>query len=302
MHVYLIHGPDEVAVQTERLRLIDRLLPAEQRDENLTEFTPPGNRPLLLSRLLPDLLSELGTVSFFPGARRVAVVQNLSDFWSTPKESASAPARKGAAKPLGSSERLIKYFEDDFESTDNAVIFTVNEDPDKRVSVDGRKKIVQWIKAHGKLISFDKQRPAAWILGDAILDRNLNQALALFRLAYRKKSTDQALAVLSSIERQVRFLLQAKVAGSAMGHHPETFIAEELLPSDAKSNLMKAHPFVRKKTMAAARLFKVGELTQAVEDLYTIRRHLFPVAGDVYVPDAGLLMENLIIRLCSGVT
>lgn len=305
MHVYLIHGGNEVQIQSERLRLVDQLLPPEQRDENLTEFSASGNRPLVLSALLPDLLSELGTVSFFPGARRVAIVHNLSDFWTSGRDSAtkSAPAAKGkkAAQPksLDAAERLIRYFDIDFESTENAVIFTVFEDPNKNIEVDSKKKLYQWIKSNGTVRTFEKAKKAAFALGDAILDKNLDEALAQLRLAYRKGQTDQAMAVFSTLQRQVRLLLQAKIATSVSARHGEAFVAEELLPRDTRSNVLKAHPFVKKRMLEASRYFNIAQLTQAMQDLYEINRYMIPLSTDLHVADIGLLMEKMLIRLCS---
>ncbi len=305
MHVYLIHGPNDVEIQTERMRLIDQLLPVDQRDENLTEFASSGNRALTLSNLLPDLLAEMGTVSFFPGARRVAIVHQLSDFWSSAKDSTAKPvakSKKGAGKPLDVTERLIKYLETDFESAENAVIFTVHENPDKRIVVDGRKKIVQWIKEHGKVRSFEAARPSAWVLGDAILDKNLDEALAQFRQSYKKGQNDQAMAIFSTIQRQVRLLLQAKIFAIAGPRKGDAFVADELFPADAKSNLLKMHGFPRKKIVDASRYFNVAQLTEAMFDLYEINRYLIPASGDIYVADVGLLMERLLIKLCSRVS
>ena len=300
MHIYLIHGSDEVQVQNERMRIVDQLLPEDQRDENLTEFSASSHRALTLSALLPDLLAELGTISFFPGARRVAIVHNLSDFWTSAKDAEPKPAAiKGKKKPADASERLIRYFEDDFDSTGNAVIFTVNEDPDKRLAVDTRKKLVAWIKEHGKIRTWESRRPAAWVLGDAILQKNLSEALAQFRLAYRKGQSDQALAVHGTILRQVRFLLQAKIASAVSGRQNESYIMSELFPKDPKGNLMKLHPFPRKNYTEAARYFSITQLTQSLSDLYTIYTYILPQQTDVYVADVGLLMERVLIRLCA---
>ncbi len=302
MHIYLIHGP-EIEVQNERMRVVDALLPEDQRDENLTEFAP-GNRQLTLSALLPDLLAELGTISFFPGARRVAVVQNLCDFWTSGKDAEAKPAAakgKKGQKSADPVERLIRYFEDDFDSTGNAVIFTVAEDPDKRIAVDGKKKLVQWIKEHGKVRSFENRRPWTWTLGDAILKKDLTGALSEFRLGYRKGQSDQALAAHAAILRQVRFLLQAKIVAAMSGRQSEV-AAAEMFPADPKGNLMKMHSYPRGNYLKAAPYFSTTQLTQSLADLYTIYTHILPQQSDVYVADVGLLIERLLIRLCSRST
>ena len=308
MNVFLIHSADDVEVLNERLRILDTLLPQDQRDEDLTEFNPSGNRPLTLSALLPDLLAELGTVSFFPGTPRVAVVNDLSDFWAArqkPRNAAAKSAWEAGKKPAARKavepvERLLRYLEHDFESTGNALIFTVLEDPDKRRTVDKRRKLVEWIKANGQVISFDS-RPAIFAFADAILEGNLPNALGLFRESYRKGRADQAMALFSAILRQVHFLLQAKIASAAQRQElSEAFISADLLPGDSKTaNLMKMHPFPRGKYVGAARRFTVAELTQALQDLYQINRHILPSPDDPYVADVGYLMERLLIRLCS---
>jgi DNA polymerase III delta subunit len=307
MNVYLIHGPDPVQIQSERLRILDHLLPRDQRDENLTEFDPGGARPLTLNSLLPNLLSELGTVSFFPGATRVAVVNDLSDFWSSgsaekasgTKTSAKPESGKSKKKPIEPLARLVKYLESDFESTGNALIFTVFEDPDKRRAVDKRKKIVQWIKANGNLISFDSH-PMVFQLGDAILEQDLTKALGLFRQVYKKGRPDQAMGVHSAILRQVRFLLQAKVELAAERQHSPTVIAGEFLPANPKMNLARIHAFPQRKYRKAASGFSAALLTRSIQDLYEISRHIIPSGGDPYVADTGYLMEQVLIRLCSS--
>ena len=307
MNVYLIHGSDPVEIQGERLRILDQLLPSDQRDENLTEFDPSGNRPLTLSALLPNLISELGTVSFFAGATRVAVVNDLSDFWtgtkpkkaSKSKSASKAKAAKTKKKSVEPLSRLIKYFETDFESTGNALIFTVFEDPDKRRAVDKRKKIVQWIKTNGHLISFESQ-PLVFQLGDAIVEQDLTKSLGLFRQAYRKGRPDQAMSVHGAILRQVRFLLQAKVERAAERQHSPTVIAGEFLPANPKMNIARMHSFPQRKYRQAASRFNAKDLTQAISDLYEANKHIIPTGSDPYVADAGYLMEQVLIRLCSS--
>jgi len=59
------------------------------------------------------------------------------------------------------------------------------------------------------------------------------------------------------------------------------------------------HGWPRKKIQDASRFFSVAQLTQAMQDLYEINTYLIPTSNDLYVADVGLLMENLLIRLCS---
>ncbi|MCX7014063.1 MAG: hypothetical protein NTW86_16170 [Candidatus Sumerlaeota bacterium] len=268
---------------------------------------PPANRALTLRALLPDLLAEMGSVSFFPGMPRVAIVNELSDFWAAEKDEDAKPAaalakgkNAGAAKALSPVDRFIRYFETDFASTGNAIVFTVFEDPDKRRVVDKRRKLVAWIKEHGRLISFEG-RPIAFELGDALMERNLPKALGLFREGYKKGRPEQAMALFYVVLRQVHFLLQAKIASAATRQQlTDDFIAAELLPGDSKStNLFLMHRFPRGKYEKAAGYFSVSELTKALQDLYEINRFLMPRGDDPYVGDAGYLMERLIVRLCA---
>ncbi|OPZ02618.1 MAG: hypothetical protein BWZ10_03349 [candidate division BRC1 bacterium ADurb.BinA364] len=104
-----------------------------------------------------------------------------------------------------------------------------------------------------------------------------------------------------AIVRTVRFLLQAKIAGAARQRGlTDEFLAAELLPDDARSNLMKIHVFPRGKYLKAAPAFSASDLMEALQSLYEINRCLIPSADDLYVADVGFLFEKLLIQLCGG--
>src|SRR3989442_9965749 len=88
-HAYLLHGEEDLLIDQALAALLDRLVPAEERDLNLdvlwaTEIA------------ITDLVTRLDTLPFF-GRRRVVVVKD-ADAWKAPEqERLAAYLEQGAA-------------------------------------------------------------------------------------------------------------------------------------------------------------------------------------------------------------
>src|SRR5436309_11955997 len=75
--VYLLHGEEDLLIDQALSILLDRLMPAEERDLNL-DVLRAGEIAL------SDLVTRLDTLPFF-GRRRVVVVRD-ADAWKAPEQ------------------------------------------------------------------------------------------------------------------------------------------------------------------------------------------------------------------------
>ena len=88
-------------------------------------------------RTLLDIINELGMLSFFQEARRIVVVNNLLDLCAGQGKSGASKVagKKAKAKSTGRltpMQIILRFFERDFESTNNAIIFCLLESFEKR--------------------------------------------------------------------------------------------------------------------------------------------------------------------------
>src|SRR5256712_4617628 len=76
-HVYLLHGEEDLLIDQALAALLDRLVPAEERDLNLDVLRAT-------EIAITDLVTRLDTLPFF-GRRRVVVVKD-ADAWKAPEQ------------------------------------------------------------------------------------------------------------------------------------------------------------------------------------------------------------------------
>ena len=186
--VYLIHGADEVRILDEKRAIIHRVLEAEFQAENLTELDPPANRPLELSACAMEIVSELGTLSFFAEARRVVVVNNLQDLCTAGRKAAAGRAkkpRKKKGKParvkLTPVQGLIKFLDRDLAETNNVLIFCLVEIYEKRRTLSKASPLYRLIKEKGQAIIECKKPEVSFQFTDALFAKDLEGALRAFR-------------------------------------------------------------------------------------------------------------------------
>src|SRR5438128_7716427 len=105
--VYLLQGEEDLLIDQALAVLLDRLMPAEERDLNL-DVLRAGEIAL------PDLVTRLDTLPFF-GRRRVVVVKD-PDAWKAPEQ-----------------ERLAAYLE---QGPPPSALIVVAQGLDRRGQVD----------------------------------------------------------------------------------------------------------------------------------------------------------------------
>src|SRR5256885_16093068 len=90
--VYLLHGEEDLLIDQALAVLLDRLMPAEERDLNL-DVLRAGEIAL------PDLVTRLDTLPFF-GRRRVGVVKD-PEAWKAPEQKRLAAYLEQGPPPPG---------------------------------------------------------------------------------------------------------------------------------------------------------------------------------------------------------
>lgn len=302
--VYLIYGTDSARIRQECTRLVGTLLPAEHRAENLTEIEPPVNRPLALRQILADLTSELATPSFFPGIRRIVIVEQLADLLGGSataeggEEGSSAGRRKSKKQPTGGDpiSAFCRFLEHDLPQTDNILILTVVEEPEKRRRIRTTSSLFKAIQSLGRVLQFNEPQVIFQFL-DAFATRDLAAAL---RFLPELLSDDEGVpSIFRLLTRQVRFLIQAKLLERA-GESKEKAeqFAQNYFPPEKGLNLMLEHPFTIQKARRAARRWTLAELNALLPRLERLTKIVYPSSTDVYVPDAEVELERFVMEAC----
>src|SRR5207245_11067907 len=88
--VYLLHGEEDLLIDQALSILLDRLMPAEERDLNLDVLRAT-------EIAITDLVTRLDTLPFF-GRRRVVVVKD-ADAWKAPEQERLAAYLEQGAPP-----------------------------------------------------------------------------------------------------------------------------------------------------------------------------------------------------------
>jgi len=303
--VYLIHGNDEVRVHNERARLVAQLVPTEYRAENLTEIEPPGNRPLSLRQIGADLMAELATASFFPDTRRVIVVEQLGDLFGAPSDgaesSSGAAKRKTKKEPAHGQEPVTafcRFLRRDLAGTNGVLILTAIEEPDRRRRIRTNSPLYQTIQSIGRIIQLNQPAVIFQFL-DAFSNRNLTLALRI--LPDLLAEDDGPASVFRMLTRQVRFLIQAKLlerSGGAKGDAEQ--FAAKFFPPAKGLNLMLEHSFSADKIRRAVSRWSLGELNALLPRLEQMTTVVYPSVNDVYVPDAQVALEGLVLDACGS--
>ncbi|MFH0795191.1 MAG: hypothetical protein V2A74_14300, partial [bacterium] len=252
-----------------------------------------------LRNLLPELVNECSTVSFFPGSRRVIVVENLSELFN-PRRSRSKRKAKSTGGEATASRPPAETAESAFArfvtrtlpETNAVLIFLAFEDEVRGKTVDEKSDLYALFRSEGTIHRF-KENPILFRFTDALLARDSVGALDCFRAWY--KAGETANQIFAACLKTVRLLLQARIVqarGEAVGS--ET-LDREYFPEDRSQNLFQVHEFVRKKHLKAARLFSTAELQKALEQLLELNRTMYPSGEDLYVADLQSQFEIFLI-------
>lgn len=286
-NVYLIHGEDEVKISLEKNSLLDKLVPKDQRTQNVSVFSSNSpSYPLKLSKVISDIISEISTTSFFEESRRVILAEDIYELRGSSEKGDSAKQAK-------TIERIVSFLKNNLVNTSNVIIFTFIEDGDKFRFVDKRGLLYKTINEIGDVIEC-KQPPIVFEFTDALIDRRQNACVSTFRkMIDNGKSAN---SIFSLIVKQTRFLLQAKIIGNSSNAKQ----IEDQLPTEKDVSIVKQHPFIQKKITRASQSFSVQELCKALKELHKIDFYLHPSQNDLYVPDIETVMELFLIKFCRG--
>ncbi|HPB30306.1 MAG TPA: hypothetical protein PLB62_02520 [Candidatus Sumerlaeota bacterium] len=314
--VFFLYGNEEDQLVQERLRILDQCLPSDQREENLVEFYPQGNQKTLnLGKIIGDLLSELGTVSFFLDSRRVVILYNLQELYirrgrdtsageeedSEDNESdKAAPASpKGQKNPqnISSESMLIRYIEEQLPETPNVLIIVNVEDYEKNQRVDLNAPLVKALSRVGQVKKF-ASGALIFTMEDSIRERDLRKALDALEKWFKRDPESARRNVFYSILKQLTLLLQAKVMESRrFGAEIKEEDREMIFPSSLKYNLLKERDFNQRKVIRGAKMYSTSELIRGMENLLHLNQYIYPMTTDQFVPDIKIMYEKFLLEL-----
>ncbi len=300
--IYFFYGNEEERLNEARRELVDSLLSKEEREENYAEFFPPPQKKrLLLGKIMPDLLAELGTISFFPDSRRVAVVYNLDELFRRKFSYGSKKKKTTTAKKMETDvvAYFIKYLEYQLLKTNNVLILINVEDYEQNRRVGEKSKLVMAIRKIGYIAKF-ASTPLTWDFEDALRGRNLSGAIEITRRWFKKDAHNARKFIFYSMVRQIILMLQAKVSSKKRAEfqlNPELYNA--LFPDDLKINIARERDFLQRKIKDGMRHYSITELTTALRKLLDINVFLYPRTTDIYVPDIQVIYEKFLVELMS---
>ena len=295
--VYFFYGNEEDKLNRARTELVDFFLPREEREENYSEFSPPSHmKRLQLSSVMPQLLAELGTISFFPDSRRVVVVYNLDELYLRKKKKTRGKSASGQKGKVPHEAYFIKYLEDQLPQTNNVLILVNLEDYEENRRVGEKSNLVKAIAKLGHLEKY-YSRPLKWDLEDAIREKNFNKTMEVMRSWFQKDPESASRGLFYTILKQIVLMLQAKVIlkkKSAFSLDNE--LSSILFPPDITYNFQDQHSFLQKKLKTAQKRYSTADLTRALQKLLEINTYLYPQTTDVFVPDFQIMMEQFLVE------
>lgn len=305
--VYLLHGNEENAINNDRCEIVDAFLSKDEREENYKEFSPKGNQTRVsLPDILPDLMMELGTISFFPGSRRVVVIYNLDELFGAKRATSAAQKKESGKKPRKSKASqesyFIHYLEESLPTTPNVIIFQNIEDEEENIKVNEKSALCMAIHKLGHSIKHSCL-PLAWQLERAVNDRDLKSALKIVKEWFLKDNDGARNKIYNSLWRAIVFLLQAKVIGAKKKQMLSADQMHQVLfPSNLKYNLLSKPSGAQTFIESASNKYSTAELNAALNKLLPIGGYVFPRTTDLYVPDIQIIFEKFLVELIGQAT
>ncbi|MBN1899889.1 hypothetical protein JW926_01020 [Candidatus Sumerlaeota bacterium] len=298
-NLYFLYGNDESKLNECRMYLVENFLTKEEREENYIEFSPkPSRKKQSLTEIMPDLLAELGTVSFFPDSRRVIVVYNLEELYHLSFSSKSSPGKKKKKEGKDEPSReayFIKYLEDQLLKSSNILILVNVENYEENLRVNEKSNLFKAFRKLGHDEKFSERR-LSWDFEDAFRERNLSKSLEIIRSWMRKNEDSAKKGIFNSLLKQITLMLQAKVEQSKRTNI-NADLSQLLFPQNLKFHISKEQDFIQKKIRRRQKNYTVSELMDALQKLLKINAILYPRTSDLYVPDFQLVIEHFIIDL-----
>lgn len=301
--VYLFYGNKVDEILRARDAVLDMLVDRESRHESLTEYQSGGQTwGIELGKVLPDIAGDLSTLSFIPGAQKVAIVTNpLELYGSGAPKPAKRPRKKAASKKSGGEEEpakpdgpeYLRWIERELKETGNHLILLAFEDESAGREVNDHHPIFQTV---GRIGHFQKFRDtkAFWRIEDALIGRNPEACLGAIDDLWKPGKGDAN--VYGAVVRCLRFMLQANIGREKAAGHDAAKLAL-YFPARSQFSLYRAGDFVQKKYTARALPYRTAALLEAYEDLLGVYHALRPRPGEVYVADARLLLDTALMKL-----
>lgn len=302
--IYLFYGNRVDQILRARDEALDLLIEREARHESLTEYQASGQTwGVELAKILPDLAGDLATLSFIPGAQKVAVVTNPMELYSggdgkpAPRlRKSSAKSKKGAAegeKPASDGQEYLRWIQEELKDTGNHLILVALEDESAGREVNDRHPIFQLVGRMGHFQKF-RDTKAFWRIEDSLLGRDAPGCLAAVDDLWKPGKGDSN--VYGAVVRCLRFMLQANI-GREKGAASDAAKQELFFPARAQFSLYRAGDFVQRKYTARPLPYRTGALLEAYEELLEVYQALRPRPGQSYVADARLLLEKALLKL-----
>jgi hypothetical protein len=300
-NLYLIHGNLEAEVSNVRYQLVCQLLTPEERDAGLAEVQGPGNQPLKLDRCLNEIIEELGTSSFLPGAKRVCVIYDLQELYGSgggAKAETKAPKKpkKAGAGPARDREEILReWLEKSLPSTGNIAIFVVNENDEKRKMLSRTGTLARFLLEKGVVID-RSEKPLNFEFESHLLEANTVAALQVFREWVHRAGGDSGSRgrIYATLANAVELLVEARMVQQAkVDGIPERFAVVE----DVYPRLAAVPPWKAKKYHDLARRHSVESVRALSQAGNRLQRVLYPSGEEAYVPDWEGLAEEMILRV-----
>lgn len=293
--IYLFYGNQTERITAARDQVLADRVPAEMRDENLTEYYPSTNSDTLkFADLFDEIAGDMETMSFFPDTAKCAIVTNpVEIFTSTGGRAAGKRGKKGSAE---TGDRMLAWIEQTLPTTSNFIVVLAFEDEagGREINVKAGTPLFQSIQKIGYTQGFSDTR-AAFRIQDAIVARDLDMLLGAIDDLWKAGKGDQF--VYDNVVKALRFQMQANI-GRERRLAGDADLRARLMPDDAQRNLFKAHEFVHRKYARA--MYRTADLIKAYQKLVEVYRALRPRPGDLYVADArGLLQQTMAELLAS---
>ena len=307
--IYFFYGNEEEKLNQARVELVSFLLSKEEREQNYVEFSPSGmKKHLPLASIMPELLADLGTMSFFPDSKRVIVVYNLQELYGGERGKRRPPREKGKKGKKGEKEEkgkitpeayFIKYLQDQLPETNNVLILINVEDLEENIRIAENSTLVKALVklGHHEHKQFSS-RALRWDLEDALKERNLQKTVEITRSWIDKDEKSARRGIFQVTLRLMILMLQAKISLKKKDtFNLQSDLIKTLFPHDLEYNYLKEHDFVQKKIMEGQKRYTTGELMEALQKLLPINQYLYPLTTDPYVPDFQIVMERFFVEL-----
>ena len=294
--VYLFYGNRADEILKARDAVLDALIPAAERAENLTDiYAASAQSPVRLAKVIPDLAGDFATLSFIPDATKVAVITDPVELFegdNPGRGRAKAPAKTAKSAKADSLEDAMEWIARDLPATPHHLIVLAFEDEAAGREVSEQSAVFAQFAKLGLTQRF-RNTKAFFRIEDALVGRNLDALISSIRELWKN---DQA--VYNAVQRCMRLMIQANIARDRRAINDPVMQAT-LFPGDPRGNLLKSAPNIQRKYLGAP-VYRTDALITAYSQLLEVYRAMRPRPDALYVPDSRGLLERTLIRLLTS--